>query len=137
MELLRIASLPFGVFGVLKDEHGVPFAVTGERPWLNNKPFMSCIPVGDYLCKLVDSPHFGKVYEILTVPGRDKVLFHKGNIPLIDSEGCILIGEEFGYVNGKEAVLASGRGFGEFMAKLNGAEAFNLQIRWAEGGKND
>jgi len=63
------------------------------------------------------------------VEGRSHILFHKGNTEE-DTQGCILIAEQFGYLNGKVAVLSSKAGFNEFMFKMTGIDAFLLIIDW-------
>ena len=126
LTLKRIIENKDGMFGVLID-WDVPFALTLERQWLNNEPMLSCIPAGDYICKRVISPKFGDVFKIIGVEGRNNILFHKGNV-IDHTEGCILIGEEFGSLDGKTAVLNSGKGFGEFMEKLKGLDEFKIII---------
>jgi hypothetical protein len=113
-------------FGVLL-HGGLPFAVTLERPWRNNKRGESCIPLGNYYASRVDSPRFGDTFEVKDVPGRKHILFHKGNI-MDDTHGCIIVGESFDYLQHERAVLSSGKGFGEFMALLNDAADFSLVI---------
>lgn len=129
MILKRIASNEYGTFGTLL-EGGVPFAVTLERPWINNKRNESCIPIGSYNCKKYYSSKHGSTFEILDVLNRgngEAIIFHIGNLD-DDSRGCILIGEEFGILNGEPAILRSGLGFGEFMRKLAGKNWFKLII---------
>ena len=43
---------------------------TAELPDLGNRRNVSCIPEGDYPCRLVRSPRFGTVYHVRGVPGR-------------------------------------------------------------------
>ena len=109
---------------------GTPFALTLERPWINNIPNESCIPIGLYDCKKYHSPRHGNTYEILNVLNRgngEAIIFHKGNTDT-DSKGCILIGEQFELINGKPGILRSGDGFNEFITKLNGINWFKLLI---------
>lgn len=42
----------------------------------------------------VNSPKFGKTWEIFKVPNRSEILFHVGNHPQ-DTHGCILLGRVF------------------------------------------
>lgn len=63
----------------------------------------------------------------MNVPDRNDILFHIANT-VKDLKGCIGIAEEFGVLNGKPAVLASGRGYAEFMEKLHGTNKFILEI---------
>jgi hypothetical protein len=127
IDLIRVASLKSGTFGVLKCD-GIPFAVTAELPDRNNERNVSCIPVGVYTCKRVKTPSHGNTFEVKAVKGRSAILFHVGNIPLKDSEGCILIGEQFEELQGKDAVLASRKGFGEFLDKTSEVDEFMLSI---------
>jgi len=126
MILKRIASNSDGVFGVLIHENR-PFALTLERPWLDNVKSLSCIPAGQYRCERVDSPHFGNTFEVTNVPDRTHILFHKGNIE-DDTHGCILVGEQFEPLNGKDAILSSKKGFEEFLSKMKGIDSFPLTI---------
>ena len=140
--LKRIAMNDFGTFGVLLDELGIPFVLTLERPWKDNKKGESCIPVGTYKClrcrkspdyDFKDSPQHGNTFQVYAVPERSYVLFHIGNID-DDTHGCILIGEYFGFVKNKKAVEyqpgigSSGLGYGEFMSKLAAEDEFTLRI---------
>jgi hypothetical protein len=61
-------------------------------------------------------------YE-LQISGHDRVLFHKGNIE-DHSEACVIIGESFGQLSGKTAVLDSKGGFEEFMRLAEGIKEF-------------
>ena len=123
----RVSYLPEGSFGVIIQD-GIPFALTGELPWLNNLPQKSCIPVGRYICKRVNSPKFGNTFEIIGVTGRSNILFHKGNVPKKDSKGCVLIGEQFEMIGFNVAVIASGKGYQEFMDRLKDVNGFELEI---------
>ena len=126
MKLKRIAFSEHGTFGVLID-NGVPFCLTLERPWLNNKKGESCIPAGLYTCKRTISPRFGETFEVAKVLGRSHILIHKGNIAE-DSHGCIILGEQYEKLGGRPAVLSSSKAFKEFMGKSSGVDEFELLI---------
>ncbi len=126
MILKRIAQNKHGTFGVLIDNN-IPFAVTLELPWKNNKPFVSCIPAGHYTCRRTIRSNGMHTYKVMNVLNRTSILFHCANT-IDDLLGCIGIAEEYGELNGKPAVLSSGRGFKEFMEKLNGIDKFKLDI---------
>jgi len=125
-KLVRISMISDGTFGVLLEEN-IPFALTVERPWLNNEKGVSCIPGGSYTCRRIDSPKFGNTFEVTNVPGRTEILFHKGNVD-DDSHGCIIIGEQFESLGGKVAVLSSAKGFSEFLDRLKNRVFFDLEI---------
>lgn len=124
--LRRVGSTREATYGVLC-KNGVPFVVTLERPWLQNKPRESCIPTGVYVCKRVNSPKFGDTFEVTNVVGRSHILFHAGNVAE-DSLGCILVGESFAPVKGKEGIAQSRDGFAEFLAVQKGVTTFSLTV---------
>ena len=127
--LKRVSNTDHGVFGVLM-EGAIPFAVTLEPPWRDNKVNESCIPPDKYRCERVQSPRFGMTFEVIGVEGRTNILFHKGNIEE-NTLGCILVGEQFETLNGKPAILKSGKGYGEFIQRLQGEGGFAITIMWA------
>jgi len=126
LTLNRVKENIDGTFGVLL-EGDQPFCLTIERQWKDNKPNESCIPKGEYLCKKIQSEHFGFTYEITGVPNRDSVLIHKGNLQT-NSHGCVILGEQFGILNDKCAVLSSGDAFTEFTERLKNETEFKLVI---------
>ena len=134
LRLVRVHSGPDGTFGVLTHEHA--FALTCEDPWDNNRVGASCIPAGNYMVlRCSKSPEYGfkpsakygDIFNVQDVPGRSLILIHRGNLPK-DTEGCILVGEEFGYLGGKPAVLDSRGGWNEFMELLRYNDGFELEI---------
>lgn len=126
VHLIRVGQSSRGTFGVLRYGQA-PFAVTLERPWDDNKENISCIPAGRYRCRRVKSPKFGDTYEVCDVPGRSHVLFHRGNY-VYDTQGCILVGEEFSGTWDRPFVASSERGFSEFMKLLQHTPEFDLLI---------
>lgn len=129
LTLLRLTkSDRIPTYGVLQREDEVPFALTIERPWLNNQRGVSCIVAGSYVAKRHVSPKFGETFWLQEVPGRSEILFHKGNID-DDSHGCIIVGEQYNYVKGEDGVTASAEGFAEFMRLQEGVDEFWLTIR--------
>jgi hypothetical protein len=120
-------------FGVLLDGD-LPFALTCELPWANNQTDVSCIPEGSYICHAFTRGNGQKTFVIQNVPGRASILFHTGNSTR-DSEGCIIIGEQFEMVsqpNGPSVpgVLSSKKGFEEFMQRYGKEKQFKLVIKW-------
>ena len=138
LTLKRIAMTSEGTFGVLISD--VPFALTLERKWLNNQRSVSCIPSGEYKClrcsnspdyDFKNSPRFGNTFQIMDVPDRSHILFHKGNLD-DDSHGCVLIGEQFGQLGSHSGILSSKQGFNEFMDLLEHQDEFDLTIEPAQ-----
>lgn len=125
--IVRDAYVDDGTFGTLRVLGRAPFALTLEREWADNEPRKSCIPAGVYQCRRVNSPKFGDTFEVQAVPGRSHILFHAGNLS-DDSLGCILVGEQFEFVNGKPGIVASRQGFGEFLRVTQGVDTFTLLI---------
>lgn len=124
--LIRISYLEKLTFGVLLDNK-TPFCVTLEQPWIENRRNVSCIPEGQYACKRVYSRKFGDTFEVMDVPERSHILFHKGNLA-DDTHGCILVGEQYEPLGGENAVLASGKAFREFKDRTKDIDRFILSI---------
>uniref|UniRef100_A0A6M3LI99 DUF5675 domain-containing protein n=1 Tax=viral metagenome TaxID=1070528 RepID=A0A6M3LI99_9ZZZZ len=125
-KLIRVAYTKEGTFGVLLDR-GTPFCLSIERPWLDNQKNISCIPIGIYICQRVFSPKFGNTFEVCKVLNRTSILFHKGNI-MEDSHGCIILGEQYESIQGKLAVLSSGKAFSEFIQRTEDINEFELEV---------
>lgn len=135
VEVKRIARLEHATFGVILDD-GVPFGVTLELPWKNNQRSVSCIPPSPvdppllYLCERFISRQHGSTFIVMDVPNRSQILCtHVGNSDE-DTEGCILVAEEFGVLNGEPAILRSRQGFDEFRERLQGVNKFVLRVGW-------
>lgn len=126
--ILRTHYLSYATFGTM-DINGLPFCLTAELPWINNKQNISCIPTGEYKAFLKLSPkrkYF--VYELIDVPKRKNVQLHIGNVPLRDSDGCILAGESYAFVDGKVVVADSADAFKEFMALSTKRKNIDIRI---------
>ena len=126
--LKRFISNDKGTFGVLSC-NGDTIAFTAERPWLENKQGISCIPDGLYLCKRFSSEKHPNTFEITGVTNRTAILFHTGNIPLRDSEGCILLGLQVEIIGTEWSVLTSKDAFLAFMEYLKNDDSFQLAIK--------
>ena len=124
--LERFAYSPFGVFGKLMIPEFECFTV--ERPWLDNKPRVSCIPEGEYKIQLGIYNRGGyEAYEVMDVPNRSLIKIHIGNT-IDDIVGCIAPGKALGYLERKWAVTSSKKAFQEFMGAMNGIEESTLRI---------
>lgn len=124
--LERFAYTPFGTFGRMYIPEYQCFTV--ERPWLNNIPKESCIPVGEYDMVLGFYNRGGyPSYEITGVPGRSLIKIHIGNT-MDDLLGCIAPGKALGFLERKWAVTSSKKALNEFMAAMDGVEEFKIQI---------
>ena len=97
-----------------------------ERPWLNNRPNVSCIPEGDYTCQPFSGNRFKDVVQIMDVPGRTFILFHAANWPH-EVEGCIGVGNYFVSDARNPAVYNSKNTLAEFF-DVAGKE-FHLTIK--------
>ena len=94
-----------GTFGVLV-MNGETLACTCELPWRDNEPDNSCIPEGTYGVQPHNSADHPGTWEVIGVPDRAGILIHDGNTEA-DTKGCILVGDSFGQVAGKDAVMNS------------------------------
>jgi len=105
-----------------------------ERPWRDNRPFISCVPARLYVCKRVFFEKGGyETFELQDVPDRSEIKFHSAAI-FTDLEGCLGVGRGFapflinghpwvGITYGHEAI----RGF---LAEMDGIDTFELDIQW-------
>tara|TARA_R110000782_G_C14778715_1_gene409762 strand:+ start:207 stop:551 length:345 start_codon:yes stop_codon:yes gene_type:complete len=100
---------------------------TVERPWLDNKAFVSCIPDGNYRIKRVDSPRFGKnMWEVAEVPNRTHILLHAANYPH-NVKGCIGLGK--GVYTDMSGVTSSKKAITDFYNATEGLTEMDLIIR--------
>lgn len=102
---------------------------TLEDAWRGNEPRVSCIPEGVYLLR--PRRYYGGGYdtlEVRDVPGRSLILLHRGNTAR-DTEGCILIGERHGELDGRPAVLASGLAWQRFSRLVDVHREHVLDVR--------
>ncbi|MPW31925.1 hypothetical protein F9L16_23510 [Agarivorans sp. B2Z047] len=100
---LKTKNIPgIGCFGEMFFA-GKRICVTVEREWMNNEPFISCIPPGKYHIKHHQSPKFKHCLSIeakslgVTLEGpsqRTHCLIHAANFPM-QLHGCIAPGKEF------------------------------------------
>jgi hypothetical protein len=109
---------------------------TGELPWRDNAPSLSCVPAGTYRVIWTWSPRFrANKYRLVDVPARAGVLEHAANLMgdvalglRAQLNGCIALGERLGWMDRQKALLVSQpavRRFEEYM----GRKPFTLEIR--------
>ena len=79
---------PQGVNGLLRCGRK-KICLTIERPWLNNRKQVSCIPEGRYVLERRYTKKFGWHCLLPGVPGRTGILIHSFNNALEESQGCI------------------------------------------------
>jgi len=133
--LTRWGSTPSGTFGELR--HRDFRCYTVERPWENNRQFISCIPADVYKMRL--SMYYGgdgpggksdyPAYRLLAVPNRTYIKIHKANLAA-DLLGCIALGTKLGYLENTWAVLNSREAYGKFMESMGGEQEAFLEIVW-------
>jgi hypothetical protein len=107
---------------------GYRFA-TIERPNLNNRRNVSCIPEGTYQVDYLprsSSGKYRKCYHVLNVPNRGGILIHNGNL-VRHTKGCIILGLKHGNLGGQPAVLSSQAAMRK-LHKIIGNNSFTLEI---------
>lgn len=131
--LTRAKSTNHGTFGIFKMEDGTTFSSL-ELPWKDNQNGVSCIPVGVYNCKWINSPKHGECYQVMDVQGRQMIEIHSANFAGDASQGfisqllgCIALGTSIGVLNGQLAVLNSKGAIAQFESKQMGQD-FTLTI---------
>jgi hypothetical protein len=128
--LERYGSIPtMGTFGRLWIE-GTHFkCLTVECPDLNNTPGKSCIPKGTYPLRLSHYYAGGyPAFEICDVPNRSRILIHIANT-INDIKGCVGLGDRFGWVVGKWAVLNSKQTLSAFMGAMENITETEIEVR--------
>jgi hypothetical protein len=136
VHLVRGPSTPQGTLGRMVLPTGRAWHSL-ELPWRDNMRKLSCIPPGEYRCVIVRSPRFGRVYGVTGVPGRSHILIHGGNLAgqiaqwKTHVQGCIVLGERRGAIEGQRAVLVSQPAVRAFRAAMQD-RPFILEVRaWA------
>lgn len=131
--IVRLETTDEGTFGKLTTDSGFE-CVTGELPWRDNKPNVSCIPAGRYTCSWRNSPKHGMCYHVDGVPGRTDVEIHAANLMgdesqgwIAELKGCIAPGIRLGAINDQKAVLGSRPALKAFEDDLD-QEPFELTI---------
>jgi len=124
-----------GCFGTMTEPDGTQVCVTAEHAYLQDSGdvWLPKVPAGTYLCsrghfQLSHGPVF-ETFEVKDVPGHWGILIHKGNLPEVDSEGCFLLGDSLGSLNGQEDVANSADAFQRFMALQEGVNEFWVTIK--------
>ena len=127
--LFRFSSGIAGTFGNLNGPWGYRLSV--ELPWRNNRPDVSCIPLGVYPVVWTYSPRFKRhMYLVSQVPGRSGIRLHTANWPH-DLEGCIGPGRKlakFGKPKPAWGVTNSGSTLHEIESIMN-HQPFRLHVR--------
>jgi len=102
LKLLRVAKSIEGTYGVfINNLDNKPICLSLERSWQDNKPFISCIPLGTY--KLVKYRKPGQ-FQLMDVKNRTYILIHVANY-VHQLAGCIAPGSSFS----KSGVQSSGK----------------------------
>lgn len=112
---------------------------TGELPWRDNKPGVSCVPPGVYRVEWEYSDHFDRnLFELKGVPGRSECKLHVANFCgdtalglKSDINGCIALGRGVGDMQGQRALLSS-RSAMKLFEQHMGVEPFDLEVRDVE-----
>ena len=105
--LYRYENTPQHTRGIFVFDGKIFYTI--ERPWLDNRRNISCIPKGDYIVHYMKSSASGKyknVFHIRNVRGRGGILIHNGNL-VSHSKGCVILGSKAGRLGKKAAVLSS------------------------------
>jgi hypothetical protein len=136
MRLVRITgpSFPLGQWGRLS----LPgfSCVTVERPWLNNEPFISCIPAGVYPIRWAKFWRGGyETIEICEVPHRTEIKVHKAIWPE-HVEGCVGVGTRIAVHEGRLGILGQSEALEGFLEAAKRASPELIEIvyeGWQEG----
>ena len=140
--LQRDVSTEYSVTGCkgVFSENGQKICDTLELHEEQNKRRESHIPIGKYLCKIVQSPKFGRVYEVTNVPNRGNVLIHWANFAgdtdidgnkdgisdyVSDLLGCIAVGNGYANIKRKDGKMQFGI--------INSKKTFDIFMQYMKG----
>ena len=127
VEIIRLeGNNLYGTFGALRID-GKVFCVTLELPYRDNEKYISCIPTGEFKCRKITTEKHGTTFVVIGVPNRTAILFHKGNT-VDDVNGCIILAQYWGKLQGDRAVLNSGETYKAFLERMRLVDEFNLKI---------
>lgn len=131
--LIRTFESDQGTQGFLTTSDGF-HCRTLELPFRDNQRNLSCIPTGEYIVKTRYSVKYKRKYWITEVPNRSYILIHAGNFAgnkelgfKTHSDGCVLLGNKFGFLEGQRAILNSRITVKKFMKYMENA-SFKLHI---------
>lgn len=105
-----------------------PVCVTLEDPWNFNNTGVSCVPRRTYSVVPWNSAKFPNTFNLVDVPNRSAILIHAGNTA-DNTEGCILVGEMYGTLNNKIAVLNSAKALDKLRLLLKDKTNILLEIK--------
>lgn len=132
--ITRLETGDQGTFGRL--QAGPLVLYTGELPWRDNRPSVSCVPAGTYRAAFTHSPRFGRhLYLVGPVAGRSGIRIHPANLCgdaalgfRSQLNGCIALGERLGHMAGQKALLLSAPAVRR-LERYFGGRPFQLEIR--------
>ena len=142
VESLRDKSTDNGTLGMWHLDDGTQYHSL-ELPWRDNETGKSCIPIGTYTCKWLNSPKHGWCYHLVDVPGRSFIEVHSANYGgdvdkgrVSELLGCIALGLSVGVMYpdnhpAQMAILSSKAAIAAFNEKMQ-QQDFMLVINNAE-----
>lgn len=124
-----------GIFSELYAEDETFIAVALEHAYpagYEPEKWIAKVAPGVYTCRRGEHRLFGmpdsfSTFEVLNVEGHSGILFHTGNYNK-DSNGCILLGEEFADVLIGKMITHSRSTFARFIALQEGVSEFTLTV---------
>lgn len=133
MKLVRFKCDESGVFSYLYDGSGTQVAVTAEHAYQDaDGKWGPKIQPGIHRCwrSLHQLEGMDKPFETFQIEqlGHANILFHWGNWPQHDSDGCVLTGSHYGLLSGTWAVEGSIPAFESFMTAHYGVNEFELEV---------
>lgn len=117
INLYRFAHFKTGTLGRLVLPNGAEL-YTIERPWLNNKPFVSCVPSGLYELEWDTTGRVTNVPRLRSVAERTHINIHVANWAS-ELQGCIAPGLSWNFSENIPAVEQSSDALALLMESLD------------------
>lgn len=131
LTLRRLSIEDQGAFSYLLTSLGSQIACTVERTFGELGAPAVVLQPGEYVCvrgeHSLDGIHRFETFEVTGVSGHSGILFHSGNWET-DSKGCIIVGEAFGTLGERKAVVRSVSAFHTFLDRERDVESFMLTV---------
>lgn len=131
LDLERFGEVHAATMGVLHVNSKF-FSYTLERPWLNDRNDVSCIPTGLYKVKLTESARFKKILPQLLMPTDSKrtgIRMHSASY-VHELEGCISCGYEYYLTQSKVVLTRSRDAINDLITLMSEADNITLRIHF-------
>lgn len=106
IDLIRRLHLDAATLGQVILPNGAE-VLSLERGWIDNAPWVSCIPCGEYVLEWDTTGRVKNVPRLRDVPGRTQINIHQANWAH-QLQGCIALGMNWGWDSNRQVPYLTG-----------------------------